>query len=144
MKRLIQSSLRRTCRRYEYYYERGAPDFVLQLASIENRHFGMAMEYVARDLLQMEKSHTKMYDAKLENQRIEIKSSRVYLPYEDYKWVRLQPHKFDTAFLIALQPSGLQFYTISAKECLRMKVNTLSFHHHRDYITPFKHITTIK
>jgi len=140
MKRIIDSSLFKTCHRYRYYKQNGASKSILQLASIENRHFGMVMEYVVRDTLQMEMSNTKMHDAFFHGQRVEIKSSRIYLPHQDYKWSRLQPEKFDLAILVAVKPSGLSMYSLPSTVYENMHVKSVSLRHHANDITLIRHI----
>lgn len=128
MNSIIDQCLARVCRRYRYYQQHNASESILQLACIENHHFGMAMEHLTRYHLQLGPSPTPHYDAVRPGQRIEIKASRINLPDEDYRWTRLKPHHFDIAILVAIRPSGIYFYELEAALCAQhMYDHTLSY-----------------
>lgn len=106
----------------EYYEENDSPKEILKLVGMNPKAFGEKMQKIIIELLVLEKSNNSGYDAKINNVKFEIKSSRYWVNKKDFKWQHImEKHIYDYLIFIGVNFNKFDVYIISKEDFLKLK-----------------------
>ena len=111
----------------EYYEENDSPKEILKLVGMNPKAFGEKMQKIIIELLVLEKSNNSGYDARIDNKKIEIKSSRFWVNNGDFKWQHImEEHTYDYLIFIGVNFTKFDVYLISKNRFVELKIITTS------------------
>lgn len=129
------------------YYKYSDPD-IIELVQMTPHYFGIFVEKIVKELLELEPRINSQHDATLNNTKIEIKSSRFWNKQSDFKWQHIEPeHDWDILLCVSLTQYGLNIEAITKDQviyfiknnCIHQQGNQGFWVWSKDiYLTPIK------
>jgi hypothetical protein len=110
----------------EYYLENNSPENIMKLVMMSSATFGAAIDTIITEFFELDKRTDSGHDKKINDKKIEIKSSRFWGGKQDWRWQHMmENHQYDYLILNGLEFDGISSYIISKDDIFKLKSQNL-------------------
>ena len=106
----------------DYYIENNSHEGTINLVKLNNKTFGERMQSIITEVLNLDPPLNTSHDARKNELKFEIKSSRYWVRTEDFKWQHImEHHDYDYLILAGLDFDEIILYCISKNKLKELK-----------------------